>query len=90
MAKPLLVITLKHQHEGKYKLKINSALFLAWNIGNRTTHIDWQQANVTMTDAADLAYYVARFDGKTTCKDKNDWIRNIETLTAKFKKGFLA
>ena len=90
MAKPLLVITAKHRHEGKYNLKINSALFLAWNIGNRTTHIDWQQANVTLTDAADLAFHVAGFDGKTTCKDKNDWIRDIETLTAKFKKGFLA
>lgn len=89
MSRPVLIIKIQNRLEGKMKLEVNAPLFLAWNIHNRSVHKNWQKDIVTFTEAADLAFYVARVLGKTKYKVKELWIKDIDKFELKGKKYYL-
>jgi hypothetical protein len=89
MTRPQLLIKIKHRIEGQIKIQINAPLFLAWKIHKRDIDMNWP-ATLTLTDAVDLAFYVACKTHKTKYENKEQWIAGIYGFEGKYQKGLLA
>jgi hypothetical protein len=86
MSKAQLNIKTKHRIEGQTVLKVNAPLFLAWKIHKQSLNMEWP-ATLSLIDAVDLAFYVAKVTHQTMYEDKERWLKGVYSFEAKFTKG---